>query len=174
MVWSRWERHWEGNSETAPLQRMPFSSNCKRLHDSRRRLQWRCVYWTCKFYIRHGKMVLLMSQQIFFVIQWFIVFCCFFGGVVDIIGNGRGGESIYGGFFEGKEATVKAISYYPNWLWLQDVSTIFFFFPQTKALQSNTTRSTCCQWPIGVKIRMDPSFSCKQHLFLPVINLVHY
>lgn len=48
------------------------------------------------------------------------------------------------------------------------------FPPQTKALQSNTTRSTCCQWPIGVKIQMDPSFSCKQHLFLPVIDLVHY
>lgn len=54
-------------------------------------------------------MVLLMSQQIF---SWFMVFLLFFFFL--IIGNGRGGESIYGGFFEGKEATVNAISYYPN------------------------------------------------------------
>lgn len=57
-------------------------------------------------------MVLLMSQQIFFMVHGFfvVVFFVFF----LIIGNGRGGESIYGGFFEGKEATVNAISYYPN------------------------------------------------------------
>lgn len=42
----------------------------------------------------------------FFVVVFFVFFL--------IIGNGRGGESIYGGFFEGKEATVNAISYYPN------------------------------------------------------------
>lgn len=53
--------------------------------------------------------MLLMSQQIFFMVHGFF-FCLFF----LIIGNGRGGESIYGGFFEGKEATVNAISYYPN------------------------------------------------------------
>lgn len=53
----------------------------------------------------------------------------FFFNFFLIIGNGRGGESIYGGFFEGKEATVNAISYYPNWHWLQDVSTIFSFSP---------------------------------------------
>lgn len=41
-----------------------------------------------------------------------LFFCCFLFFL--IIGNGRGGESIYGGFFEGKEATVNAISYYPN------------------------------------------------------------
>lgn len=50
-----------------------------------------------------------MSQQIF---SWFMVFLLVFFFL--IIGNGRGGESIYGGFFEGKEATVNAISYYPN------------------------------------------------------------
>lgn len=55
--------------------------------------------------------MLLMSQQIFFMVHgFFVVFFLFF----LIIGNGRGGESIYGGFFEGKEATVNAISYYPN------------------------------------------------------------
>lgn len=52
-----------------------------------------------------------MSQQIF---SWFMVFLLVFFYFFLIIGNGRGGESIYGGFFEGKEATVNAISYYPN------------------------------------------------------------
>lgn len=57
--------------------------------------------------------MLLMSQQIFFMVHgFFVVFFCFLFFL--IIGNGRGGESIYGGFFEGKEATVNAISYYPN------------------------------------------------------------
>lgn len=48
----------------------------------------------------------------------------------DCIGNGRGGESIYGGFFEGKEATVRAVSCYPNGHWLQDGSTILSFSPR--------------------------------------------
>uniref|UniRef100_A0A3Q0S036 Peptidyl-prolyl cis-trans isomerase n=1 Tax=Amphilophus citrinellus TaxID=61819 RepID=A0A3Q0S036_AMPCI len=46
-------------------------------------------------------------------------------------------------------------------------------FPQMKALLSNTTRSTCCPWLIGVKIQMDPSFSCKYHLFLRIIAFMH-
>lgn len=40
-----------------------------------------------------------------------------------------------------------------------------------KALLSNTTRTTCCLWPIGAKIQTDPSFSCKHSLAL--VNIVY-
>lgn len=71
-------------------------------------------------------------------------------------GNGRGGESIYGGFFEG----IRALAYLCQmlkWGWMYNLGLFF----QMKALLSSTIRSTCCQWPIEAKIQMDHSFSCK-------------
>lgn len=75
-------------------------------------------------------------------------------------GNGRGGESIYGGFFEGKDAIIRAVAYLCQrlaWGWMYNLSLFF----QMKALLLSTIRSTCCQWPIEAKIQMDHSFSCK-------------
>lgn len=78
-----------------------------------------------------------------------------------IIGNGRGGESIYGGFFEGKEGICQSCQY---WLCTLTLASRWWYnvvlFLQMKALLLNTTRSTCCLWPIGAKIQMDRSFSC--------------
>lgn len=52
-----------------------------------------------------------------------------FDSSFDVIGNGRGGESIYGGFFEGKEATV-CCQLLSKPTWLQDGSTILSFPPR--------------------------------------------
>uniref|UniRef100_A0A3B4FCA6 Peptidyl-prolyl cis-trans isomerase n=1 Tax=Pundamilia nyererei TaxID=303518 RepID=A0A3B4FCA6_9CICH len=79
---------------------------------------------------------------------------------------------IQGGDFS--EGDQQIFSWFMFFCWFFEANPFTEAFLKTKALQSNTTRSTCCQWPIGVKIQMDPSFSCKQHLFLPVIDLVHY
>lgn len=56
------------------------------------------------------------GESCFMLILFFVFFY--------IVGNGRGGESIYGGFFEGNKATV---SCYPNQHWLEDGSTILSF-----------------------------------------------
>uniref|UniRef100_A0A8C6WXE9 Peptidyl-prolyl cis-trans isomerase n=1 Tax=Neogobius melanostomus TaxID=47308 RepID=A0A8C6WXE9_9GOBI len=45
-------------------------------------------------------------------------------------GNGRGGESIYGGFFEGKGSYCQTCQLFPTQLCRQDGSTILCFSPR--------------------------------------------
>lgn len=94
-----------------------------------------------------------------------------------VVGNGRGGESIYGGFFEGKAAAMRIVGCDPMAHCLKMAVQSYAFPSQMKALLSNTTRNTCCLWPTGAKIQMVHSFSCKDHVvfcffYTPV--LMHY
>lgn len=68
--------------------------------------------------------------------------------------NGTGGESIYGGTFEG---------------WQSFSFTIINFINSKFSLQmrdsfSSTISLSYCQWPIEVLTQMAHNFSCKTHL----------
>lgn len=91
--------------------------------------------------------------------------CLIFSNVIT--GNGRGGESIYGGFFEGNQPLRACTKVIPQGSCLKMAVKKTCFSPQMKALRSNTIKSTCCLWPTGAKIQMVHSFSCKNHLYSP-------
>lgn len=69
-------------------------------------------------------------------------------------GNGTGGESIYGGTFDGELVKMHMVH-------LAENSLNFQFASQMKISRRNTTSHFYCRWPIAAKTPMGHSSSCK-------------
>uniref|UniRef100_A0A3Q3VM46 Peptidyl-prolyl cis-trans isomerase n=1 Tax=Mola mola TaxID=94237 RepID=A0A3Q3VM46_MOLML len=70
---------------------------------------------------------------------------------------------IQGGDFS--EGDLRCICSVTTQVMEEEVNPSMEAFLKMKALLLNTTRSTCCLWPIEVKIQMDLSFSCKYSVY---------
>uniref|UniRef100_A0AAQ5ZVK2 Peptidyl-prolyl cis-trans isomerase n=1 Tax=Amphiprion ocellaris TaxID=80972 RepID=A0AAQ5ZVK2_AMPOC len=77
---------------------------------------------------------------------------------------------IQGGDFS--EGELRKLLAYLLLVFMQEANPSMEAFLKMKALLLNTTRSTCCLWPIEAKIQMDHSFSCKHCLLLNIISFM--